>query len=84
MPVTLDPGDRYGFAVVDLPLVPAAATVIHRGSMDDVLHSLQVLAHWIEDNGYRPLGYHREVYLDYDPDKPEAGVTELQIPVVRN
>ena len=28
-----------------------------------------------------PLGYHREVYLDYLPDNPANGVTELQVEV---
>jgi len=41
------------------------------------------LADWIEDNGYQPLGYHREVYLDYYPDRPETGVTEMQLPVTK-
>ena len=35
--------------------------------------SLQALARWIEDHGYRPAGYHREVYLEYCPDeRPRA------------
>ena len=39
-------------------------------------------------NGYRPVGYHREVYLrevylDHDPDKADHGVTELQVAVVK-
>jgi effector-binding domain-containing protein len=45
---------------------------------------MQVVAQWIEDNGYRPAGYAREVYLDYDPEKAEEGVTELQLPVTRD
>ena len=47
------------------------------------MRSEQVLAQWIEDNGYRPLGYHREVYLDYDPENAEQCVTELQIAVAK-
>ena len=39
---------------------------------------------WIEDNGYRPVGYHREVYLEYCPEKPDQGVTELQIEIVKD
>jgi hypothetical protein len=60
--------------------------------MDDVMQSLQILAGWIEDNGYRPvvsskgalIGIHREVYLDYDPERPDQGVTELQVAVVKD
>lgn len=79
LPVTVGPQPGYGFAVVDLPAIRSAATIVHRGPMDDVLQSLQLLAGWIEDNGYRPVGYHREVYLEYCPDKPAEGVTELQV-----
>ncbi|GIF95602.1 MerR family transcriptional regulator [Catellatospora citrea] len=80
MPVAADLVPGHDFAVVDLPAIHAA-TVIHRGPMDDVLYSLQALARWVEQNGYRMVGYHREVYLDYLPDNPENGVTELQIAV---
>ncbi|MGC5308186.1 MerR family transcriptional regulator [Micromonospora zamorensis] len=71
-------------AVVDLPAVRTAATIIHHGPMDDVEQSMQVLARWIEDNGYRTDGFAREVYLDYCPDAPEKGVTELQLAVYRD
>ncbi|MDO3705353.1 MerR family transcriptional regulator [Micromonospora sp. C28SCA-DRY-2] len=79
--VGVDPDPAAGVAVVDLPAVPAAATVIHHGPMDEVEQSMQVLARWIEENGYRADGFAREVYLDYCPDAPEQGVTELQLPV---
>jgi hypothetical protein len=56
--------------------------------MADVTRSLWILAGWIEDNGYRPVGYHREVYLAHGPDTAspdEAGqrvtVAELQVTV---
>ncbi|MET8120101.1 MerR family transcriptional regulator [Micromonospora sp. NPDC005189] len=70
-------------AVVDLPAVTTAATIIHHGAMDDVEQSMQALARWIEENGYRTDGFAREVYLDYCPDTPEKGVTELQLAVYR-
>ncbi len=75
-------GEEYGFAVVDLPAVEAAATVVHRGSMDDALGSFQVLARFVEENGYRSTGYARELYLEC-PEDPAEWVTELQEPVVR-
>jgi effector-binding domain-containing protein len=83
MPVTTDPRAGHDFTVVDLPAIPSAATIVHHGPMGDVMQSLQALARWIEDNGYRPVGYHREVYLDYYPDRPDEGVTELQVAVVK-
>ncbi|MCW2502426.1 MAG: DNA-binding transcriptional regulator, MerR family [Actinomycetia bacterium] len=76
--------DGADVTIVDLPAVPSAATLIHHGPMDDVMQSLQSLARWIEDNGYRPVGYHREVYLDYHPDNTANGVTELQVAVTRS
>lgn len=83
MPVTVDADAGYPFQIVDLPAIAEAATIIHRGPMDDVMPSLHRLADWIEDNGYQPLGYHREVYLDYDPENAAEGVTELQIAVTK-
>ncbi len=84
MPVMATPQPGYDFAVVDLPAIRSAATIIHRGPMDDVLQSLQILARWIEAHGYRPAGYHREVYLEYCPDEAARGVTELQVTVTKD
>jgi effector-binding domain-containing protein len=84
MPVAAGPQPGHDFAVVDLPAMPSAATIIHHGPMDDVMQSLQVLARWIEDNGYRPVGYHREVYLDYFPENVDQVVTELQVAIVKD
>lgn len=87
VPVTAGwhPGWHPGcdFAVVDLPAIGSAATIIHRGPMSEVIQSLLEAAGWIEDNGYCPAGSHREVYLDYDPARPGRAVTELQVPVAR-
>ncbi|MGV9213381.1 MerR family transcriptional regulator [Micromonospora sp. RB23] len=69
--------------VRDLPAVGTAATIVHHGSMDDADRSVQALARWIEDNGYRPDGFAREVYLEYCQEAPEQGVTELQLAVGR-
>ncbi|MFI7607808.1 MerR family transcriptional regulator [Micromonospora sp. NPDC049366] len=81
--VAVDPSTARDFAVVDLPAVRTAATIIHHGPMDDVEESMQVLARWIEENGYRTDGFAREVYLDYCPEEPEKGITELQLAVHR-
>jgi effector-binding domain-containing protein len=73
-------GGDLGFTVVDLPAVDGAATVIHRGSMDRVLPTVQALARWIDANGYRCAGYAREVTLECSED-PGKWVTELQHPI---
>jgi DNA-binding transcriptional MerR regulator/effector-binding domain-containing protein len=84
IPITGGPYPHLDVPMVDLPAIPSAASIVHHGPMDGVMRSLQILARWIEDNGYRPVGYHREVYLDYHPDKAEQGVTELQVAVVKS
>lgn len=82
LPVMGEPGEQEaGFAVVDLPPVEKAAAIVHRGPMDKILPVEQALAEWLEENGYRTLGYPREVNLECPPDDHERWVTELQVPV---
>lgn len=82
VPVNAVASDTYEFSIVDLPPVEQAATIVHRGSMDEVMSTVQTLARWIEANGYRSAGYNRELYLDYGcGDDPGAWTTELQEPV---
>ena len=97
IPVTAGPQPGYDFAIADLPAIRPAATILHRGTMADVTRSLWILAGWIEDNGYRPVGYHREVYLEHGPDTANTGeagrntdeadrgvtVAEIQVTVAR-
>jgi DNA-binding transcriptional MerR regulator len=80
LPVAVDAGTEREFAVVDLPEIESAATLMHRGSMDNVDGTYQTLAHWIEENGYRTDGLHREVYVEC-PAAREDWVTELQVAV---
>ena len=72
-----------GFQVVDLPAVEFAATLLHHGPMSEAFRTGQLLANWIDDNGFRPVGhgYAREVYLDCPPCDLEKWVTEMQIEV---
>ncbi|BEP14591.1 hypothetical protein acdb102_29020 [Acidothermaceae bacterium B102] len=78
--VDVDPQPAYDFAVVDLPAIEAAATV-HHGPMSDVMPTMDVLTGWVAANGYHPVAWAREVYLDYTPENAANGVTELQLPV---
>jgi DNA-binding transcriptional MerR regulator len=75
-----DKGDLAELAEVELPEVPAAATIIHRGSMDDVLVTGQALARWTDANGYQSAGYPRELMIEWSPDR-KRWVTELQQPI---
>ena len=68
------------FSVTDLPEISTAATIVHFGSMDDVMGTVQTLARWIDANGYRSTGYNRELYIEIGED-PSSWVTELQEPV---
>lgn len=81
--VNLEPGRSYDFDVVDLPAIEQAATVIHHGPMDNADVTFQQLVQWIEANGYRSVGFAREVYLRYGEGDPSTWVTELQEAVTR-
>lgn len=76
-PVAVEPDDKYDFAIVDLPGLPTAATIVHHGSMDNVVPTGQALARWVDAHGYRAIGYAREIYLDCPPEF-DKWVTELQ------
>lgn len=67
-------------AIVDLPEIEQAATIVHRGPMDDVMSTIQLLARWIDAHGYRSAGYNRELYLEFDADGLPS-VTELHEPI---
>ncbi|TQM25720.1 MerR family transcriptional regulator [Nocardia bhagyanarayanae] len=82
LPVATEPDAGQDFSIVDLPAVEQAATVVHRGSMNEVLEPWQALGRWIDANGYRSQGLAREVTLEYTED-PTGWVTELQEPISR-
>ncbi|MEV8590974.1 MerR family transcriptional regulator [Streptomyces sp. NPDC051180] len=71
-----------GVEVLVLPGIEAAATIVHRGAMDEILPTAQTLASWIDTHGYASAGYARELYLEC-PDDRAGWVTELQEPVAR-
>ena len=72
-----------GFDVVDLPAVEHAATLLHHGAMSEAFRTGQLIATWIDENGYRTVGhgYAREVYLECPPCEPDRWVTEMQVEV---
>ena len=81
LPVSAESNQEHDFLIVDLPTIEQAATIVHRGSMDDVMPTIQMLARWIDANGYRSAGHSRELYIECCEDR-NAWVTELQEPVV--
>ncbi|MFG3495246.1 MerR family transcriptional regulator [Streptomyces sp. NPDC047928] len=84
--MTVPPGvtgaDVPDVEFTELPAIEEAATVVHRGPMEDLLPTIQTLATWIDTNGYRSTGYSRELYLEVPEDRAKW-VTELQEPVTR-
>ncbi len=58
------------------------ASIIHRGTMEQIASVYEALVRWIEDSGYRLAGRSRELYHEWDDDEPERSVTELQMPVL--
>ena len=81
VPVTADKAPDVN--LVELPELPRAATLVHQGSMDEADRSMQILARWIEDNGYRSQGYAREVTIQFDPENEANWIHEFQIPITR-
>lgn len=77
--VPVDAGTPADLDLRELPELPQAATIVHQGDMMEADRSMQTLARWIEDNGYRSQGYAREVTLEFDPDNPANWVHEFQI-----
>jgi DNA-binding transcriptional MerR regulator len=80
LPVSAGPGRVDGLEIIGLPEISQAATIVHRGSMANIMATIQILARWIDQNGYRSSGYPREVYLEV-PDDEDKWVTELQEPI---
>ncbi|MFD3520248.1 MerR family transcriptional regulator [Streptomyces sp. NPDC058653] len=78
--VAADPAPGHGFEILDLPPVERAATIVHRGSMETIMPTAQILARWMETGGHRSAGYAREVNLECPADK-DKWVTELQEPL---
>jgi DNA-binding transcriptional MerR regulator len=66
--------------VTELPRIKVAS-VVHRGSMDNVGTVYEALVRWIYDSGNELGGRSRELYHQWDYANPAAGVTELQMPV---
>lgn len=71
-----------GYDVVELPLMPTAATLLHRGDMSGIGESWAALMEQLVADGYRVVGPGREVYLETDGHGPGPDwLTELQAPV---
>lgn len=67
--------------VVDVPAGPAAS-IIHRGSYDNMGQSHATVNAWIHERGHRIVGPTREVYLNSPAEVDEDGIlTEILVPI---
>lgn len=59
-----------------------SASIVHRGSYEDMGKSYNTVAAWIHERGHRIVGPHREVYLNSPADVDEDDLlTEIQFPI---
>jgi effector-binding domain-containing protein len=68
--------------VIDLPVVEVAS-VLHRGTMEDIAPAFEALMRWAVESGYTSVGPSRELYHEWHEDDPTLHVTELQLLVTR-
>lgn len=60
----------------------AAASIVHRGSYEDLSASYGAVASWIHERGHRIVGPHREIYLNSPADTAETDLlTEILFPI---
>lgn len=71
--------DGLDFEVVELPAIAQVASTIHRGTMDNGDTTYQALLDWIEQHGYQPIGYGREIDIECGPDT--QWIVEIQIAI---
>src|SRR5262249_26290043 len=50
LPVNASPSSGHEFQITDLPEISQAATIVHRGSMNNVMAAIQTMARWIDGN----------------------------------
>lgn len=83
-PAEPDPRPGAGYEVVELPAVPLAAVIVHRGEMSGLGDTWSTLAGQLVADGYRMSGPSREVYVQAEGHTPDSDwLTEIQVPVER-
>lgn len=83
LPVAADIEAVDGARIDELAAVGSAATIVHCGSLDGVLPTVQALARWLGAHGYPFTAEHsREVSVAWPQDR-DGWVTELQVPITQ-
>ena len=72
--------DTEKVKVVDLPVI-RVASVVHRGSMQNIVPTYEALVRWVENSGYQMTGRSRELYHEWHDDDLTRNITELQMPI---
>jgi DNA-binding transcriptional MerR regulator len=65
---------------VELPVV-RVASVVHHGSMANIVPTYEALVRWIDDSGHVMTGRSRELYHEWHHEDLTRNVTELQLPI---
>lgn len=65
---------------IELPVI-RVTSVVHRGSMENIVPTYEALVRWIEDSGHRMTGRSRELYHEWHDEDLTRNVTELQMPI---
>jgi effector-binding domain-containing protein len=50
LPVNAEPSENHDFSIVNLPEIDQAATIMYRGSVENVMRIIQTVARWIDAN----------------------------------
>lgn len=77
--------NQDGIVYKELPAIPEAACIYHRGSYQTLGQTYAALMKWVEDNHYEITDLPRESYIDgiWNKDDESEWLTELQLPIKR-
>jgi effector-binding domain-containing protein len=71
--------------IYELPEIDTAATIVYKGSYEEMGEAYNAVMLWVASNDYRIDGSCRELYLvsPGDTSDPSEYVSEIQIPVIK-
>ena len=77
--------DKDGMTFKQIPAVPQAVCIFHKGPYTNLGKAYGFLMKWVEDNGYEIVDHIRESYHDgvWNKDDPADYLTELQAPIAK-
>ena len=81
VPIGIATADADDIEIIELP-ASVTASIVHRGSYDDMGASYAAVSTWIQAHGHSILGPQREVYLNSPAEVGEADLlTEIHFPI---